>query len=88
VRSLVMDGEETPRYDALGIHLFGMGKDLTRRCFVVSGAKGNQDLVSVNGQESKLYNEVAGAHVAEDEKSVAFYAREGRRILRVTYKLP
>lgn len=86
LRSLVIDGQETARYDALGIFIFGADKDFNRRCFVVRGAKGDKNLVSVNGQESKLYDEVSGARVTDEQKSVTFFARDGRRVLRVTYE--
>jgi WD40-like Beta Propeller Repeat len=44
-------------------------------------------LVNVDGHESRSYDEVLGARFTEDEKSVAFVARDGMRILYVTYAL-
>src|SRR5262245_13207010 len=44
-------------------------------------------LVNVDGYESRSYDEVLGARFTEDEKSVAFVARDGMRILYVTYAL-
>jgi len=88
IRSLVVDGHESPRYDALGVTGFNLSKDGSRYYCVVKGAKGDRDLASVNGQESKLYDLVTGARFTEDEKSVVFIARDGLRMLRVGYDFP
>jgi len=88
LRSLVIDGKEGPRYDALAIAMLDADKELTHYFYAVIGAKGNQDLVCVNGQESKLYNDVRGLRFVDHEKSVVFFARDGQRILRVTYQFP
>lgn len=44
-------------------------------------------LVNVDGNESRLYDDVIGVRFVEDEKSVAFAGRDGMRFLRVTYAL-
>ena len=44
-------------------------------------------LVNVDGHDSRSYDEVLRARFTEDEKSVAFVARDGMRVLYVTYAL-
>jgi len=86
VRSIILDGREGPQYDALGLVDFSFDADATRYFYAVRGATGNKDLVNANGQESKLYDAVVGPHFVDDAKSVAFFALDGSRLLRVTYQ--
>ena len=41
----------------------------------------------MDGHDSRSYDEVLRARFTEDEKSVAFVARDGMRVLYVTYAL-
>jgi hypothetical protein len=87
LRSVVMDGKAGPEYNAKGIGNFDFTRDAKHCLYEVLGAKGDQDLVNVDGLESPLYDDVRGAHFSDDEKEVTFFARQDRRLLRVTLPL-
>jgi hypothetical protein len=50
-------------------------------------SRGENDLINVDGHESRLYNATVGARFSDDRKSVSFVARDGGRFFRVTYDL-
>jgi hypothetical protein len=87
LRSVIIDGQSGPEYDALNISRFGFAKDALHYFYEVFGAQGNRDLVNVDGHESKLYDWVAAARFAEEGKTVTFVARDGLRLLRVSCPL-
>jgi hypothetical protein len=87
LRSLVLDGIAGPEYNALGLARFNFDNKAEHYCYEVVGAMGRQDLVNVDGHESRLYDEVSNARISADGKSVVFTARDGARFLRVTYAL-
>jgi hypothetical protein len=87
LRSLVIDGHDGPQYDALDLASFQFDKEAHHYFYVVTGAKGDQNLFIVDGHESKLYDEVVGAHFLENGESAGFVARDGIRFLRVTYAI-
>jgi hypothetical protein len=85
LRSIVIDGQEGPQYDALDVASFKFDKEAHHYCYAIVGAKGDQELVTVDGHESKLYDALVGVHFGTDGESVTFVVRDGRRFLRVTY---
>jgi len=87
LRSLVLDGIAGPEYNALELARFDFDNKAQHYCYEVLGAMGRQDLVNVEGHESRLYDEVSNARISADGKSVVFVARDGARFLRVTYAL-
>jgi hypothetical protein len=56
-------------------------------CYEVRGASGDNDLVNVDGHESRLYNAALDARFSDDGRSVVFVARDGGHFFRVTYDL-
>lgn len=87
LRSVVIDGQSGPEYDALNISRFGFAKDALHYFYEVLGAKGDRDLVNVDGHESRLYDTLAAVRFTDDGKAVTFVARDGSRFLRVTFAL-
>ena len=87
LRSVVIDGQSGPEYDALGVSEFGFSKDAAHYFYEVHGAKGDQGLVNVDGYESKLYDFVINARFVEDGKGVSFVALDGGRFVRVSFVL-
>lgn len=87
LRSVVIDGKAGTEYDALGLTNFDFAGDERHYFYQVIGAKGGRDLVNVDGHESRLYDAVANAHYVEGGKTVRFLARDGGRLLGVTYAL-
>jgi hypothetical protein len=85
VRSVVIDRRVGPEYDALEIGNFDISSDAHHYHYVVYGAKGERDLINVDGRESRLYDNVWAAHFTGDGKNVTFLARDGKHLLRVTY---
>jgi len=76
----------------LAVEWIGLTGDAAHVAYeIVSSSKeksgGESHLVNVDGHESRSYDEVLGARFTEDEKSVTFVARDGMRILYVTYAL-
>jgi hypothetical protein len=86
LRSVVIDGARAKEYDAFGLLNFDSNK-AGHYCYEVHGASGDNDLVNVDGHESRLYNAVVDARFSDDGKSVVFVARDGGRFFRVTYDL-
>lgn len=87
LRAVVIDGQSGPEYDALNITRFGFAKDALHYFYEVLGAKGDRDLVNVDGHESRLYDTLTGVRFTEEGKAVTFVARDGSRLLRVTFAL-
>ncbi len=87
LRSVVIDGQSGPEYDALNIGHFLFITDTPHYFYIVRGAKGDRDLINVDGQESRLYDAVGAPHPVGDGKSVSFVARDGARFLRVSFSL-
>jgi hypothetical protein len=86
LRSVVIDGARAKEYDALGLLNFDSNK-AAHYCYEVHGASGENDLINVDGHESRLYNATVGTRFSDDGKSVSFVARDGGRFFRVTYDL-
>ena len=87
LRSVVIDGRAGPEYDAKNIVAFDFDADAHHYFYEVLGAKGDRDLVNVDGHESRVYDSVAYPRFREGKKAVTFVARDGTRFLRVTYPL-
>lgn len=87
LRAVVMDGKTGPEYNALGIESYDLSSDPKHYYYEVRGARGNNDLVNVDGLESDLYDAVWALHFADKGKAVIFVARRDRQILRVTLRL-
>lgn len=87
LRSVVIDGQSGPEYDALNISRFGFAKDALHYFYEVHGAKGDRDLVNVDNKESKLYDWVTYTRFTNEGKTVTFVARDGARFLRVSAAL-
>jgi hypothetical protein len=87
LRSVVIDGQVGPEYDALGIGGLRFAKDALHYLYEVHGLKSNHDLVNVDGQESSLYDFVIRAHFLDDGKTATFIARNGSKFLRVSLTL-
>lgn len=87
LRSVVIDGQVGPEYDAKNIARFDFDADAHHYFYEVLGAKGDRDLMNVDGHESRLYDSVAYPRFLEDKKGVTFVARDGVRFLRVTFSL-
>jgi hypothetical protein len=88
LRSVVIDGKKGPEYDAYAIVNFFFDPDSHHFFYIVLGAKGDRDLVSVDGIESRLYNDVTGAGFDDKGENVMFLARDGAKLFFVTYALP
>jgi len=87
LRSVVIDGQSGPEYDALHISNFDFSKDGRHFFYIVLGAKGDRDLVNVDGQESRLYDGAVSARFTDEGKTVTFVARDASRFLRVSFPL-
>lgn len=87
LRSVVWEGKAGPEYDANGIGNFHATRDAKHYLYEVVGARGDKDLVNVDGLESALYNDAWAPHFSGDEKEAIFIARQGQRLLRVTLPL-
>jgi hypothetical protein len=83
-RTVVLDGQVGPEYNALDIDAFGFDAGATHYFYEVLGADGDRSLVNVDGHESRQYDAVGSAHFAS-RGSVVFFARDGLKFLRVTY---
>src|SRR5208282_1019338 len=57
-RHMVVDGQAGPTYDALEIRNFQFSSDGQHHAYLVSGAKGDRDLVVFDGLASPLYDNV------------------------------
>src|SRR5262249_49589332 len=84
LRTVVLDGGALKEYDAFNISYFEFG-DAGHYSFVVRGASGSNDLINIDGHESRLYSDVLRTHPAEEGKSATYVARDGSRFFRVTY---
>lgn len=87
LRSVIIDGQAGPEYDAKNIVGFDFDADAHHYFYEVLRAKGDRDLVNVEGHESRVYDSVAYPRFLENKKAVTFVARDGARFLRVTYAL-
>lgn len=86
LRAVVLDGARAKEYDALSLRDFDFNS-AGHYCYIVRGASGNRDLVNVDAQESRLYDDVVDTRFSEDGTSVVFVAHDGARFLRVIYDL-
>jgi hypothetical protein len=87
LRSIVLDGKAGPEYDVLELENFDCAKDASHFHYEVRGAKGDRDLVNVDGHESRLYDSVWATGFSDDGEKVIFIARDDKRFLRVSYPL-
>ncbi|HUJ31139.1 MAG TPA: hypothetical protein VLY23_07645 [Candidatus Acidoferrum sp.] len=87
LRSVIIDGQTGPEYDAKALTDFVFDADAHHYFYEVLGAKGDRDLVNVDGHESSAYDWVAFPRFVENANTVMFIARDGARLLRVTYAL-
>lgn len=87
LRTVILDGQPGPEYDALNIRNFRFTGNAKHYYYEVIGAKGDRDLVNVDGHESQLYDGVIDTRFASGGKLVTFIARDGRRFLRVSSNL-
>ena len=86
-RTIVLDGEPGKRYSALGMSVLQFSKDEKHYWYTVSGASGKRGLVVVDGHESKLYSNLTGAQFDPADNGIIFFARRGKKLLRVTLPL-
>jgi hypothetical protein len=86
LRAVVLDGARAKEYDAFSLLNFDFNKS-GHYCYEVHGASGDNDLVNVDGHESRLYNRLGDTHFTDNGRSVVFVARDGGRFFRVTYEL-
>ena len=86
LRAVVLDGARAKEYDAFSLRDFDFN-GAGHYCYIVRGASGNRDLVNVDAQESRLYDDVVDTRFSEDGTSVVFVAHDGARFLRVIYDL-
>jgi len=87
LRTVVLDGQQGPEYDALTLRNFHFTEEGKHYFYEVVGAKGNRDLVNVDGHESQLYDFVISARFVPHSKTMSFVARDGRRFLLVSAAL-
>jgi len=87
LRSVIIDGQAGPEYDAKNLVAFRFDAGAHHYSYAVLGAKGDRDLMNVDGHESRVYDAVAYPRFLEDKQAVTFVARDGTRFLRVTYAL-
>ena len=86
LRAVVLDGARGKEYDAFSLRNFGFNS-AGHYCYIVRGASGNRDLVNVDAQESRLYDDVVDTRFSDDGTSVVFVAHDGARFLRVSFDL-
>jgi hypothetical protein len=87
-RRMVVDGQAGPVYDAIEIRKFQFSSDGLQHAYLVSGAKGDRDLVVFDGLESPLYDTVVpGSLRFLDSRTISFVALKGRTYVRVTETL-
>jgi hypothetical protein len=84
LRSVVLDGQQGPEYDALNLRNFHFLEDGKHYFYEVIGAKGNKDLVNVDGHESQLYDFVISSRFVPHSKTMSFVARSGQKFLLVS----
>jgi hypothetical protein len=87
LRTMVLDGQQGPEYDALSLRNFRFTEEGKHFFYEVVGAKGNRDLVNVDGHESQLYDFVISGRFVPHSKTMSFVARDGRRFLLVSAAL-
>lgn len=84
-RRMVVDGQAGPVYDALEIRNFQFSSDGLHHAYLVSGAKGDRDLVVFDGLESPLYDTVVPRSLRFlDSRTISFFALKDRTYVRVT----
>lgn len=86
-RTVVLDGQPGKKYNALGISVLQFSKDEKHYWYAVYGASGKRGLVVVDGQESKLYDNLTGAQFNPADNGIIFFAHSGKKLLRVTLPL-
>lgn len=87
-RRFIINGQQGPDYNAHSLwgNFSGDGRHYF---YVVEGAKDTRDLVVFDGFEGKLYDGVLAESIQfRDDKTLEFFARQGRQLLKVTQKLP
>jgi hypothetical protein len=84
LRSVVLDGVAQKQYDALNITYFDLDND-GHYSYVVRGASGNNDLINIDGHESRVYSDVVYIRSAAKGKNGTYVARDGGKFVRVTY---
>ena len=85
-RTVVLDGQPGKKYNALGISVLQFSKDERHYWYTVV-ASGKQGLVVVDGQESKLYDNLTEAQFDPVDNGIICFARNGKKILRITLPL-
>ena len=85
-RTVVLDGQPGKKYNALGISVLQFSKDERHYWYTVV-ASGKQGLVVVDGQESKLYDNLTEAQFDPAYNGIICFARNGKKILRITLPL-
>ena len=86
-RTVVLDGQPGKKYNAVGLSVLQFSKDEKHYWYKVSGASGKQGLVVVDGHESKLYNDLTGPQFDPASNGIVFFARDGKKILRIALSL-
>lgn len=86
-RTVVLDGQPGKRYSAFGVSVLQFSKDEKHYWYTVLGASGKRGLVVVDGHESKPYSNLTGAEFDPAGNGIVFFARSGKRFLRVTLPL-
>lgn len=86
-RTVVLDGQPEKEYNALGISVVQFSKDEKHYWYTVFDPSGKQGLVVVDGHESKPYSNLTGAQFDPAGNGIIFFARSGKKLLRVTLPL-
>jgi hypothetical protein len=98
-RRVVLDGQEGRQYDAEALFNLTFSSDSSHFAFEVHNADKGKSFVVLDGQEGKPYDElltnkmgwwqpwVQGTLRFQDDNSVTYLAREGRKFYRVTQQL-
>jgi hypothetical protein len=86
-RTVVLDGQAGKEYNAVGLSVLQFSKDEKHYWYTVYGASSKQGLVVVDGHESKLYSNLTEPQFDPADNGIIFFARDGKKLLRVTLPL-
>lgn len=86
-RIVILDGQPGTRYNALGISTIHFSEDEKHYWYTVYGADGKRGLLVVDGEESKLYENITEAELDKAANDIVFFGRSGNRLQRITFPL-
>lgn len=88
LRRLVLDSQDAPEYDALGMRDIWCSENGKHFSYLVVGAERNKDRVIFDGLDGKLYDSVFRHSLkAIDDHNIEFVAQDGQRFVRVSETL-